>query len=114
MKRLVFITLVLVAALWAVVICTGTLCAADAKEKSLISSTRTAISDDNIWISSAALTAWRHIVDARADIRAKRLRHAQDQLKQAHSMLDAMEAMDPANEIKDRLWIAEKHLEYED
>jgi hypothetical protein len=70
-------------------------------------------SPDETFLSATALVAMRHIVQARADIHAKNLSHARDELNQALSLLDIIEAMDPAYRIRIRIWAAGKRLSYE-
>jgi hypothetical protein len=113
MKRFISIILA-VCALSLGTIYLNLLWAADTKENTQIVPARTPMSDDDAWISSMALKAWRNIVNARSDLHGKDVVRAQEELKQAHSTLDIIEAMNPTAKIKDRLWITENHLRYED
>lgn len=68
---------------------------------------------DEMFLSATALRILRHTVGARADIHAKDLLHAQDELKQAIMLLDIIQAMDPADRIRGHIWVAQKRLSYE-
>lgn len=65
-------------------------------------------------ISSAASKILRHIAQARADIHNKDLESAKTQLGLANTLLDIIKTSLPTTEVKDRIWVAKKHLEYED
>ena len=76
-------------------------------------------------ISSTAVQALRHIVQARTDLaaleqatrqqeRRERREAAQSELDQAKALLNAIEDMLPTATAKDWLWIAEKRLDYKD
>ena len=65
-------------------------------------------------ISSAASKILRHIAQARADIHNKDLESAKTQLGRANTLLDIIKTSLPTTEIRDRIWVAKKHLEYED
>jgi hypothetical protein len=65
-------------------------------------------------ISSAASKILRHIAQARADIHNQDLESAKTQLGLANTLLDIIKTSLPTTEIKDRIWVAKKHLEYED
>ena len=64
-------------------------------------------------ISSAAIKTLRHIAQARAAIHDKDPDAAKKELDQANTLLDIIKASMPTTKIKDRIWIAKKHLEYE-
>jgi hypothetical protein len=85
----------------------------DGKGDMVVISARPTLPYDDATISSVALKVLRHIVQARSDIHAQELRHAQKELKVAHSMVDIIEAMDPTDKIRDRIFVAYKHLAYE-
>jgi len=70
-------------------------------------------SSDETVLSATALVAMRHIVEARADIHAKNPARAREELNQALSLLDVIEAMDPAYRIRLRIWSAGKRLPFE-
>ena len=71
-------------------------------------------SADETVLSATALVAMRHIVQARADIHAKNPARARNELNQALSLLDIIEAMDPAYRIRLRIWAAGKRLPFEE
>jgi len=56
----------------------------------------------------------RHIAQARSDIHNKDADAAQAELGQADKLLDIIREALPTTSIKDRIWVAKKHLEYED
>jgi len=65
-------------------------------------------------ISSAGAKVLRHIAQARADIHNKDIEGAKSALGQADKLLDIIQASVPTTKIKDQIWVAKKHLEYED
>jgi len=65
-------------------------------------------------ISSAGAKVLHHIAQARADIKNKEADSAQDELDKADKLLDIIGEALPARTVKDRIWVAKKHLEYED
>ncbi|EGV33778.1 hypothetical protein ThidrDRAFT_0467 [Thiorhodococcus drewsii AZ1] len=67
-------------------------------------------------LSAAAVKVLRNIADARGELHgdAPDLVKAKSQLDQARQTLDEIQQMLPTAVIKDRVWIAKKHLEYED
>ena len=65
-------------------------------------------------ISSAGAKVLRHIAEARADIHNKDIESAKTNLGQAEKLLDIIQASVPTTKIKDQIWVAKKHLEYED
>lgn len=71
---------------------------------------------DEATISSTAVKALRHIADARGALLGDKpdSEKAGAQLGQAEKLLDIIQAALPTSEIKDRIWVAKKHLEYED
>ena len=86
---------------------------AKAQERSNVSADRPITATDDIVLSSAAVKALRHIAQARGDIEDGDGGGAQLQLDQANVLLDIAEAALPATTVKDRIWVAKKHLEYE-
>jgi hypothetical protein len=68
--------------------------------------------EENI-ISSAATKTLRHIAQARAAIHDKDPDAAKKELNQANTLLDIIQTSMPTTKVKDRIWIAKKHLEYE-
>lgn len=65
-------------------------------------------------LSSAAAKVLRHIVEARSAIRNKQTESAKSELQQAQTLLSIIETALPTTEVKDRIWVAKKHLEYKD
>jgi hypothetical protein len=67
-------------------------------------------------ISSTAVKVLRHIADARGALQGENpdTEKAASQLSQAEKLLDIIQASLPTTKIKDRIWVAKKHLEYED
>ena len=65
-------------------------------------------------LSSAATKTLRHIAQARSDIHDKDLAAAKSELDKANTLLDIIQASMPTTKIKDRIWVAKKHLQYED
>ena len=64
-------------------------------------------------ISSAAVRALRHIVKARGAIHNKDLDQAGKDLKDAHKLIDIIKASLPTTKVRDHIWVAKKHLDYE-
>ena len=83
------------------------------QEKVTVTPVKTISLQDEAVISSAGVKVLRHIAQARADIRGKELQSAGTELGQAEKLLDIIQAALPTSQIKDRIWIAKKHLEYE-
>lgn len=65
-------------------------------------------------ISSSGVKVLRHIAQARAYIHQKDAGAAQKELSQADKLLEIIHQAVPTTTIKDRIWVAKKHLEYED
>jgi len=84
------------------------------KEQVSVSPVKTISVQDEQNISSAATKVLRHIAQARADLKNKDGDAAKAQLDKAGTLLKIIEASMPVNQVKDRIWIAKKHLEYED
>jgi hypothetical protein len=64
-------------------------------------------------ISSAGVKVLRHIAQARSDIHTKDMEAAKNELDQAEKLLNIIQQALPTTEVKDRIWVAKKHLEYE-
>ena len=64
-------------------------------------------------LSSSATKVLRHIVQARDDIHKKDLNSAASELKQAQKLIDIVKASMPTVKVKDHIWVANKHLSYE-
>jgi cellobiose-specific phosphotransferase system component IIA len=71
---------------------------------------------DEAVISSAAVKVLRHIAEARGHLRGDKpdQEAAKAELTKAETLLDIIQAALPAAEVKDRIWVAQKHLEYKD
>lgn len=65
-------------------------------------------------LSSAAARVLRHIAEARAALHKQDITAAQTQLGKADTLMDIINATLPTTKVKDRIWVAKKHLEYED
>ncbi len=64
-------------------------------------------------LSNAAVATLRHIADARGDIHAKKPEAAKKALKKAEDLINIIKAGRPMIKIKDHIWVAKKHLDYE-
>ncbi len=84
------------------------------EEKVSVSQVKTISAQEELAISSAATKVLRHIAQARGDLKNKDGDAAQLQLDKAETLLKIIEASMPVNQVKDRIWVAKKHLEYED
>ena len=71
---------------------------------------------DESVISSAAAKVLRHVAEARGHLQGDKpdTDAAKGELAQAETLLDIIQAALPTTEVKDRIWVARKHLEYED
>ena len=71
---------------------------------------------DEAVISSAASKVLRHIAEARGQLQGEKpdTQHAQQELDQSEKLLDIIQSALPTTQVKDRIWVAKKHLEYED
>ncbi len=65
-------------------------------------------------ISTAGVKVLRHIAQARSDIHAKDTEGANTELDQTGKLLDIIQEALPTTKVKDLIWVAKKHLEYED
>lgn len=65
-------------------------------------------------ISQAGAKVLRHIAEARSEIRDKDADAARSELDKADRLLDIIHEALPTSTVKDRIWVAKKHLEYED
>jgi hypothetical protein len=88
--------------------------ASSVQEKITYSPGRSISPQEEQVISDAGTKVLRHIAQARADIHNKELESARTQLGRANTLLDIIQASLPTTKIKDRIWVAKKHLEYED
>lgn len=65
-------------------------------------------------LSNAAASVLRHISDARGDIHAKKPEAAKEALQKVDRLIQIIKAGRPVAKIKDHIWVAKKHLDYED
>lgn len=87
---------------------------ASINEKVTVSPVKSISPREESIISSAGTKVLRHIAQARADIHNKKTKQASEQLSKAKTLLDIIQNALPTTQVKDRIWIAKKHLEYED
>lgn len=85
------------------------------KEEFTVQPGRTITAQDEARISSVAVKVLRHIADARGKLEGDEPKadEAKSELEQAERLLDIIEAALPTTKVKDRVWVAQKHLEYE-
>jgi len=95
------------------ILCSGDVFAKEVEEKITITPARTISSEEESVITSAAVKVLRLIAKARAYIHEKDISHAQIELKRALTLIDIIKASVPTATVKDRIWIARKHLSYE-
>jgi hypothetical protein len=88
--------------------------AATIQEKVVTTPGKTITPQEEAVISSAGVKVLRHIAQARSDIQNKDADAAKAELGQADKLLDIIREALPTTSIKDRIWVAKKHLEYED
>ncbi|MGD8873687.1 MAG: YfdX family protein [Gammaproteobacteria bacterium] len=94
-------------------ILTAPVATAAVQEEMTITQGKTITPREEAVISSAGVKVLRHIAQARSDIRNKDVDGVKQALDQADSLLDIIEAGLPTTKVKDRIWVAKKHLEYE-
>jgi hypothetical protein len=70
---------------------------------------------DEAVVSSAAVKVLRHIAEARGQLSDDKpdTAKAKEELDQTEKLLDIIQAVLPTTKVKDRIWVAQKHLEYE-
>jgi hypothetical protein len=81
----------------------------------------TVTTEEAHFVSSAAMEALRHVAQARADIyegkmlgqNRKEIARAMQQINKADSLLSTIRYVSPATELRDRIWVARKHLEFD-
>ena len=90
--------------------------AASLQEDVSVSPGRPISAADEAVISSAAVKVLRHIAGARGHLQGDKPdpEAAKAELGKADTLLDIIQAALPAAEVKDRIWVAQKHLEYKD
>ncbi|MFQ5642607.1 MAG: YfdX family protein [Thiogranum sp.] len=64
-------------------------------------------------IGSAAIRTLRYVTRARSAIHGKDLKTAEQDLERARELLDLVRAARPAASIKEHIWVARQHMEYE-
>jgi hypothetical protein len=87
--------------------------AADIHEKVTVASGKVVNPREEAVISSAGVKVLRHIAQARSAIHGKDAQSARTELGQVEKLLDIIQAALPTTQVKDRIWVAKKHLEYE-
>jgi hypothetical protein len=87
--------------------------AADIHEKVTVASGKVVNPQEEAVISSAGVKVLRHIAQARSAIHGKDAQSARTELGQIEKLLDIIQAAMPTTTVKDRIWVAKKHLEYE-
>lgn len=65
-------------------------------------------------ISAAGARVLRHIAEARSKIHEKQGKLADEELAKADTLLKIIKESLPTAEVRDRIWVARKHLQYED
>ncbi len=65
-------------------------------------------------MSAAATKVLHHIVEARAAIHAENHDLAERLLNQALALIDHIKAIRPSTRVADHIWVAEKHLDYQE
>ncbi|MCB1787439.1 MAG: YfdX family protein [Chromatiaceae bacterium] len=85
------------------------------EEISVLPGRQITIQDEHA-ISSAAVKVLRHIAEARGALQGEHadVAAASAQLAKSEQLLDIIQAALPTTKVKDRIWVARKHLEYED
>lgn len=85
------------------------------KEEVMVTSGRQITPQDEAVISSAAIKVLRHIAEARGELQGDEPNtdKAKAELDQSERLLNIIQAALPTTKIKDRIWVAKKHLEYE-
>ena len=104
------------AALLAACVVTGPVLADDGiKEDVTVVPGRQITPQDEAVISSAAVKILRHIAAARGDLHGDKpnIDQAKSELDQSDKLLDIIQASLPTTKVKDHIWVAKKHLEYE-
>ena len=84
------------------------------QEKVTVSPVKSISPSEESIISSAGAKVLRHIAQARSDIHNKDAEAARTELGQANNLLNIIQEALPTTKVKDRIWVAKKHLEYED
>jgi len=65
-------------------------------------------------MSAAATKVLHHIVEARGAIHRGEAKRAEQELHQALTLIDHIKTVRPATRVADHIWVAEKHLDYQE
>ena len=84
------------------------------REDVSINQTKKMTAEQSAQASDSALKVMKKIAQARGDIHKKKWASAKKDLREATSLVEDVRADEPTYRVRDRLWIAQKHLEYED
>jgi hypothetical protein len=86
------------------------------EEQTTVVPRRSITPQDEARISAMAVKVLSHIADARGKLRGDSpdVDKAKSELEQAEKLLEIIQAALPTTEVKDRIRVAKKHLEYED
>lgn len=68
---------------------------------------------EDMRLASTAAKVLCAIAQARGSLHAKNLPQAAIELEQARALIDLIKATHPTTRVKDHLWVAKKHLDYE-
>ncbi len=91
----------------------GNVRAGGIEEKVTVTPVRSETPKNESLISSTAIKVLRHIAQARADVHAKDLLKAQKELADAQTLILIIKTTVPSEKVKDHIWVANKHLSYE-
>ena len=75
---------------------------------------RTITPDEAVALSNAAARVLRHIAQARGAIHDQDLDQARRELDQARKLIAIIKAARPTVRLRDHIWTADRHLDYED
>ena len=78
-----------------------------------VSPVRVVTPDEQRVLSNAAANILRQIADARGAIHDKKPEMAKENLQKVDSLIKIIKAERPMARIKDHIWVAKKHLDYE-
>lgn len=65
-------------------------------------------------MAAAATKVLHHIVEARAAIHNGEAKRAEHELHQALALIDHIKTVRPGTRVEDHIWVAEKHLDYQE
>jgi len=92
---------------------TGTLAFYSATSRSATDDQQSTADASRRSISESASKILHHIVDARSNIHQNRFDDAEKELRAASSLIDYIKSVVPTTQIADHIWVAEKHLDYQ-